>query len=214
MSDAKPRPSDESRSKIGRLQFRERMEFHRMLRDKVRGPKLAEWLAAHGVEGVNAANLSDYRKSKSYREWLKGEEQIQRERDAAENSMRLVNAMAGHASENIKAILAGRAFPMMQALADPNDIDPFVHLLDSVTAAERVEVARALAEERKKMGALAREKFETEIGGRLLTMLQDKAAMEIANSSAPQSEKIAALRKQYFADVDALEASGAVVLPQ
>lgn len=41
----------------------------------------------------------------------------------------------------------------------------------------------------------------------------DKAAQEIASSSASNAEKIAQLRKQYFSSVDALQASGKVVLP-
>lgn len=48
---------------------------------------------------------------------------------------------------------------------------------------------------------------------KFLAWYQDKRAREIAESSAPNEEKIRRLRSEYFADVDALEKSGKVVLP-
>lgn len=46
-----------------------------------------------------------------------------------------------------------------------------------------------------------------------LKWFNDKRAREIAESGLSNAEKIAALRKTYFADVDELEQSGAVQIP-
>lgn len=61
--------------------------------------------------------------------------------------------------------------------------------------------------------AIAVEKFQRETCALFLKWFTDEKARSIAESTAPNEEKIAALRKTYFADVDELEKSGGVVLP-
>lgn len=69
----------------------------------------------------------------------------------------------------------------------------------------------ALKEEQLK---LSREKFEVECCEKLLELVGDAKAREIAESTSTNAEKIAQLRQLYFADVDAMEKSGAVQLPE
>jgi hypothetical protein len=61
---------------------------------------------------------------------------------------------------------------------------------------------------------LDREKFETMTAEKMLDeALRDRAA-EIANSNLSHADKIAAMRQAAFADVDALQASGEIKLPE
>ena len=71
------------------------------------------------------------------------------------------------------------------------------------------------AEDRKERElALTREKFEVECCEKLLVLVNDKRAREIAEStSLSNTEKITQLRQTYFADVDAMQKTGAVKLP-
>lgn len=60
---------------------------------------------------------------------------------------------------------------------------------------------------------LARQKFEVEVAKKLLDEATRARADEIARGSGTEAEKIEAMRRVYFADVDALAASGTIVLP-
>lgn len=60
---------------------------------------------------------------------------------------------------------------------------------------------------------LAQERFQVECCEKFLAWFKDAKAKEIAESSLGNSEKIAALRQEYFKDVDALQQSGTVKLP-
>ena len=61
---------------------------------------------------------------------------------------------------------------------------------------------------------LEREKFQIAACEFFLAWFKDKKAQEIANSTASNAEKISQLRLEYFKDVDALQKSGKVVLPE
>jgi hypothetical protein len=58
-----------------------------------------------------------------------------------------------------------------------------------------------------------REKFAVGTCELFLKWFKDEKAKAIASSNVSNAEKISQLRQTYFADVDALEKSGAVVLP-
>jgi hypothetical protein len=62
--------------------------------------------------------------------------------------------------------------------------------------------------------SLQRDKFEIETCERFLQWSTDKKAREIAAAPISNAEKIAQLREEFFKDVDALQASGEVVIPQ
>lgn len=73
---------------------------------------------------------------------------------------------------------------------------------------------KAKAEERSAAElALNQEKFQVVVCEKFLAWFTDEKARQIAEGSGSNSEKIVALRRAYFADVDALEQSGKVNLP-
>jgi hypothetical protein len=61
---------------------------------------------------------------------------------------------------------------------------------------------------------LQREKFEIETCEKILAAVKDAKIKALAESDLPNAAKIAALRQTYFADVDAMQQSGKVVLPE
>ena len=67
--------------------------------------------------------------------------------------------------------------------------------------------------QRQELG-LAREKFQRETCELFLRWRTDEESNRIAELAVPNEEKIALLRKHHFADVDALDKSGAVALPK
>lgn len=80
------------------------------------------------------------------------------------------------------------------------------------TAEQRDEILRLKEEELKVKQRLATV-AEMKIGELLLKAAKDVRAQEIAGMDCSNEEKIRLLRQHYFADVDALEKSGAVQLP-
>jgi hypothetical protein len=62
--------------------------------------------------------------------------------------------------------------------------------------------------------SLQRDKFEIETCERFLTWSKDEKARAIATAPISNAEKIAQLREEFFKDVDALQASGEVVIPK
>lgn len=60
---------------------------------------------------------------------------------------------------------------------------------------------------------LARQKFEIEVAKKLLDEATRARADDIARGTGTEAEKIEAMRKVYFADVDELAASGTIKLP-
>lgn len=69
-------------------------------------------------------------------------------------------------------------------------------------------------EQARKEFSLAEARFEVEVCERFLSWFREDRAREIAESTATNADKIAALRQAYFRDVDELEKSGEVKLPQ
>jgi hypothetical protein len=67
---------------------------------------------------------------------------------------------------------------------------------------------------RKEKLKLEREKFQVDTCEFFLKWFNDKRAQEIAGSKSSNADKIAQLRREYFKDVDELEKSGKVVLPE
>ena len=61
---------------------------------------------------------------------------------------------------------------------------------------------------------LAQERLQIETCEKFLAWYKDSRAREIAESVASNTEKIAALRQAFFSDVDEMERSGQVQLPQ
>lgn len=97
----------------------------------------------------------------------------------------------------------GRADPKMLMLADQL----------TRTAMEFVSGQTKAKIESEKL-TLARAKFEMEFCEKLLDAALRAKADEINASNLSNADKIAALRKEYFKDVDELQQSGKVVLPE
>jgi len=213
MSATSLKPSDAARSKILRLPFADRMEFNRLVRDGFKGRALSAWLAEKGIPGVTAENLRKYRQSPAYRVWLSEESQVERDRSSTENAMRLAEALGGSASDKLKAILAGTLFRVMPN-AGTEDTTRLVSALRAVTEAERLELQRRAADQRDEALALERQKFQSDTCELFLRWYRDARAADIANSKATNAEKIVALRKEFFRDVDEMEQSGKVKLPR
>ncbi|GEM_PF-6338321 len=83
--------------------------------------------------------------------------------------------------------------------------------IDQKQTRELKERDQQLKEQAQK---LDREKFETDAAKMLLNEALRVRAAEIANSNLSKADQIAAMRKAAFSDVDALEASGKVAIPQ
>ena len=148
---------------------------------------------------------------------------------------------SGNITEGASAMLAGQLLEIIETLRDlrnPTDApdDPsdksenllaLAKAIDSVTrsissiragdhSAQKLELDRrklnqadeSLRLERRRLDALLDKAAE-----RLLNESLRQQAATIASSSMTNAEKIAALRKAAFADVDALEASGQVQIP-
>lgn len=92
---------------------------------------------------------------------------------------------------------------LLSSGADPDRLGKFVEMYAKLTKAADIP----------QQTALAVEKHQQETCEAFLAWYNDQRAREIADSDAPKADKIAALRKTYFHDVDALQAAGGVRLP-
>jgi hypothetical protein len=79
---------------------------------------------------------------------------------------------------------------------------------------EKLEQARVKLAQKDRDFALDREKFLVTCCEKLLQAAMDGKAREIATADISNAEKIAKLRQTYFADIDALQASGKVAIPE
>jgi hypothetical protein len=87
--------------------------------------------------------------------------------------------------------------------------------LASVDVSPKVLLAFQALKLKRRALDLMEDKWQVETCKKFLVWFKDQRAREIAdNAGMTNAEKIAALRKNYFADVDAAEAMGAVELPE
>lgn len=149
-----------------------------------------KWLRADGVD-TSAGALSDFLS------WYPLQQQLERNESTVATLLEELKRNDPSVSQ-AQLELAGQMF--FSALA--------IEQRDSLTW-KRVQDSKL------KLGALqlGREKFQRETCELFLKWFADKTAKEIAEANIPNSEKIAALRKTFFADVDDLEKSGEVQLP-
>ncbi|MDD5349494.1 MAG: hypothetical protein PHQ12_04710 [Chthoniobacteraceae bacterium] len=94
------------------------------------------------------------------------------------------------------------------------DLDRQIARTQGEIELEKLKIARIKLQQKEEDQALAREKFETDVAEKLLDAALRSAAEKIATSDLSNAEKIAAMRKAAFADVDELQASGKVVIPE
>ena len=101
-------------------------------------------------------------------------------------------------------------------LTTQGNVDPeLLKLADQLTrTALEYTSGKTKAAQKERELVLAEEKAQKDTCEFFLKWFSDKRAQEIATSSMSNADKIATLRKEYFKDVDALQQSGKVVLPE
>jgi len=199
MSEIETKSDDQARGKILRLPFDARMQFNRMVRDGFKGPVLTDWLTAHGVPDVNAQNLTDYRKSRHYQDWLAEEAEIERDRAGIENAMRLAESMGGSASEQLTRVLAGKLFTFSREVGDPTELKALVGAFSAITDAERLQLQRRQTDQKDEALDLARKKFQRETCELFVRYVADKQAVQIAaDSTLGNDAKIELLGQMLF----------------
>jgi hypothetical protein len=77
-----------------------------------------------------------------------------------------------------------------------------------------IQIKQQAEERQTRALALAQDKHDVDTCEKFLAWFADAKAREIAESNATNSEKIAALRKTFLADVEAFEAAGGPELPK
>lgn len=192
MSEVKP--VDHSRSKIGRLMFNDRMQFNRLVRDGYTGRVLSDWLSKHGVPDVSAENIRKYKHAREYREWLSQEDRVNADREKAEQTMRLAEAIGGSASAKVQAILASKIYAILPDLNTVEDLKGIVSSVQSVVDAERVELTHRQVTQRDSLIALEKDKFRWKLAERLIVLAKDEHVKAIAGKAdATQEQKITEL---------------------
>jgi len=190
------------------------MAFNRQVRDGYTGPELIAWLSKHKLSGVNAQNISDYKRSSAYLSWMEEESLIERDRDDTERAMRLADALGGSASDKLKSIFAGTLFKLGRGITDPEELKPLVGAFNSVTRAEALKLNQRRADQNERLIDLKEIQVQRRTCELFLAWIQDRFAREVADSAMDNAAKIEALREHYFADVDAMVDSGKVILPE
>jgi hypothetical protein len=199
MSEIETKSDDQARGKILRLPFDARMEFNRMVRDGFKGPFLIDWLAAHGVPDVNAQNLTDYRRSRHYQDWLAEEAEIERDRANIENAMRLAESMGGSASEQLTRVLAGKLFSFSRELGDPSELKALVGAFSAITDAERLQLQRRQTDQKEEQLDLARKKFQRDTCELIIKYVAEKKVVDIAaDATIGNDAKIEMLGQMLF----------------
>ena len=105
---------------------------------------------------------------------------------------------------------------LIMKLSTAGNVDPdYLKLADQLTrtAMEYTSGQTKFAQKEREL-AVAEGKFQQSTCEFFLKWFNDTKAQAIANSPVSNAEKIARLRKEYFKDVDELQASGKVVLPE
>jgi hypothetical protein len=171
--------------------FRERRPFAERL----------EWLEEKGVK-ASAGALHRLHHSPEASAWRMAE--------AARAEEELSSSLPTNLPDRIRRSLASARFnAVLGELSHQELMDHFA----VEKGAEEIAIKREQLEVRKRELALTQDKFEVQTCEKFLAWFADQKAREIAESEAPNATKIAQLRQLYFADVDAMEKSGAVQLP-
>lgn len=189
---------------------------------------------------ITDKNLSDWRLG-GYEDWIKQRRSVERTSEMARYAMKLAKAGGGHLSEGASAILAGRILEVLEGLDQllaateellelgPDELNKRMAVITAAVESLTLNVSRlrkgdqnaeVLKQNRLKLEQNAeelkrrREEFEIKFCNKVLDQARLNKVQEIAIAEIPNEEKINALRKEFFSDVDALEQSGDVKLPE
>jgi len=211
--------------KIARLPRAIRDQLNARLHDGEPGQRLIEWLnalpevqtvLAAEFEGrpVNAQNFSDWKKG-GYREWVLQQEALELAGRLAEDAVELQAEGRPPLTDTLALWLVTRYAVATRALSAQDGPEQWrqlrelcadvVNLRYGDHSAERLRLAR---EQLELVRAKEHETTEEEFWEWAMEHRE-----EICKGFMSNREKIAAMRKAMFADVDALEQSGTVKLP-
>lgn len=205
------RPNTGPLGKVARLPYEVREELCRRMRDGQPGSALIAWLktAAPQAGAISHQNLSNWRLG-GYKTWSAHQEKCDAIRAQSETIRRELEAGGLSVLDKLICDVAG-AFTDVEPVAAARAI---AALRNAVTQSERARVDAKRADIAESQARLSRDKFQRDTCELFLRWFKDERARQIADSNATNADKIAALRDAFFADVDALDASGEVELPK
>jgi hypothetical protein len=226
--------------KIARLPLAIREELNRRLLENEPASKILPWLNAlpemksiiaemgeaggHQVGPCDDRNLSDWRNG-GHADWVRRRDRMEGTKELAGYAVGLAKAGKGSISEGAAAIAAGKVLELLEAAteegATPETLKGLVGMVSELRAGDqgqtRFDLERLKLTQNEESLRQGREKIELlklKACEAMLSAAVRRKAEEISNSNLSNAEKIAAMRKAAFADVDELEASGDVKLPE
>ena len=174
--------------------------------------EITAWLAQEGCS-VSLSTVGRYLESlRSQRRQAK----VLADITSASNQCKAVEKLFGeNPAPGLETIIKLIRVSIMQQATHAQDNPELLKLVDQLTNTVIQHVsAQTKAAQKERELRLAEDKFQVTVCEKFLEWFKDAKAREIADSSVGNAEKIAQLRLEYFKDVDALQKSGKVVLPQ
>ena len=226
--------------KIARLPASVREELNRRLLDGESGARILPWL--NGLEDtirileedfeglrINDNNLSDWRQG-GFEEWLRRRERLDSTRELAGYAVKLAKAAGGNLTEGAAAILSGQILEVLEDVGatEKTPVEKMAAVLGltkSLSSLRKGDQNQQVLEQNERkleqnerrlqqmeqQLQLQRESFLVKT---LDAGVMAKVSAIAQDASLDNAQKIAALRKVYFADVDAMDQSGEVKLPE
>lgn len=171
--------------------------------------KCAAWLREDGLETSKSAVGNFCR-------WYPLQAQFRADEQTTDSVLEQVKKEATQLTDEQLDIIGQRTFSLLALRRE--DSKTFLAYRTALNEAKfelaKIELRRQAEERLKGKAALEKEKWVVESCEKILKAATDSKTREIAALSVPNSEKIALLRKHWFADVDELEKSGGVKLPE
>lgn len=200
--------------KIGRLPAALRREVCRRLSDHEPASKIISWLKdqPHAIEiwaehfsGAQATpqNISEFKKSAEYRQWIKNAEDVDAARGKMEWSVKMAQA-AGGISQGAVAALGGAIHDLIENGADAETVGDLVKMATALRVAEqndtRLALMRRRAEQIDRQIALDEVRVRRQTAELFLAWFADRQARDIASGKADKSVKVDSLVKLFFGD--------------
>jgi hypothetical protein len=172
---------------------------------------------------ISDQNWSDWFKG-GYADWLRRRDGLELTKERAQFALSLAKNGQG-ISDGAAAILAGEILEALEDMGASDDKPARLQAAERLTAmlvkirpgdhaaAKLRQDDQRLAQSADKL-QLDWERFKTLAAEKMLEDALRRRAEEIAGSDLNHAQKIAAMRAAAFADVDDLEASGEVKIPQ
>ena len=132
-------------------------------------------------------------------------------------ALRMAQAAGGSPAAAAASIAGGKILALLEGMAQEDlakVIPALAALQSSESSAIRARTDRERLALQSRTVSLDEQKFEIRTCELFAKWYGDERARRIMESNASNAEKIEALRAAYFADVDALDKSGEVVVPK